>query len=247
MVSQNSTENNSEKLSTPTPPTPIPDSISIPAVSISTPSQISREEATIATEEIGKSTNNKEPSSDKNKKNNKKKSSVATQFSYKSIADFAHCIKTDDYLLEDATVTRELGQLTGTTERYMKEKAAIIKRFFEILSKNKVLGFLAQAIEDPQDKHLQTTIFYEQLRGIKTSAKYTVLNSAMCWFAINFKKLDKKYGNIKLTDKIWTKEHAAACYESTTTSQRIKELFVEFHEQGIIYGTNDFLKKRWFQ
>ena len=72
MVSQNSTKNNSEKLSSPTPPTPIPDSISIPAVSISTPSQISRDEPTIAAEEIGKSTNNKEPSSDKNKKNLKK-------------------------------------------------------------------------------------------------------------------------------------------------------------------------------
>ena len=65
----------------------------------------------------------------------------------------------------------------------------------------------------------------------------------MCWFAINLKKQGKKYDNIKLTDKKWTKEHAEACYESTTTAQRIKELFVEFHEHGIIYGTNDFKKK----
>ena len=40
-----------------------------------------------------------------------------------------------------------------------------------------------------------------------------------------------------LTDKNWTKENALACYESTTTSQRIKELFAEFHKEGIVYGT----------
>ena len=84
------------------------------------------------------------------------------------------------------------------------------------------------------------------MRGVKHPAKYTILNGAMCWFAINFKKLDKKFENIRLTDKVWTKEHALACYESTTTSQRIKELFVEFHEQGIIYGTNDFDKQGGF-
>ena len=155
MDSQNNSKNNSKKHSTSSPPASIPDSISIPAVSISNSSQISRDDPTIEAEEIGKISNNKEPSSDKiNKTKNKKNTSIAALISYKSIADFVHSIKTDDYLLEDATVTRELGQLTGTTERYMKEKAAIIKRFFQILSKNKVLGFLAQAIEDPQDRHL---------------------------------------------------------------------------------------------
>ena len=136
MVSQNSTKNNSEKLSSPIPPTPIPDSISIPTVSISTSSQISQDDSTIGAEENGKITNNKEPSSDKiNNKKNKKNTSIATHFLYKSIADFAHSIKTDDYLLEDATVTRELGQLTGTTVHYMREKAATIKRSFEFFKK----------------------------------------------------------------------------------------------------------------
>ena len=115
-----------------------------------------------------------------------------------------------------------------------------------MLSTNRVLGFLAEAIPDPEDKHLQTTIFYYKLRGVKTPAKYTIMNGAMCWFAINLKMQGKKFEKIRLTDKIWTKEHADACYESTTTSQRIKELLVEFHEQGIVYGTNDFDKKGGF-
>jgi len=183
---------NQEKI-TPTPTASIPDSISIPAVRIGT-SQFTRDDPTIELEEKSPNTNEKEPSSTRNiSEINKILQVNKTPFSYKSIADFAHSIKTDDYLLEDATVTRELGQLTGTTERYVRETTAIIKRFFEILSKNKSLGFLAQAIQDPQDRHLQTTIFYEQLRGIKTTAKYTILNAAMCWFAINFKKLDKRY------------------------------------------------------
>ena len=37
-----------------------------------------------------------------------------------------------------------------------------------------------------------------------------------------------------------------ACYESTTASQRINELFVEFHDQGITFGTKDFDKKGGF-
>ena len=51
----------------------------------------------------------------------------------------------------------------------------------------------------------------------------------MCWFAINFKKIN----NFFLNDKIWTKEHTLACYKSTTRSQQIKGLFVEFHEQAL--------------
>ena len=77
----------------------------------------------------------------------------------------------DDYLFKDATVTRELGKLTGITIRYIKEKGKIIKRFFKILSKNKVLGFLAEVITDPQDKHLQTTLFLLKTERCQVSSQ----------------------------------------------------------------------------
>lgn len=246
MEDQNISSISNQEKNTPTPTASIPDSISILAVSIGT-SQSTRDDPTVESTEKSPNTNEKEASSDENILEFKKNLQVPkSPFSYKSIADLAHSIKQNDYLLEDATITRELGQLTGVTERYIKEKTVTVRRFFEILKKNKSLGFLAEAIQDPQDRHRKTTIFYEHLRGIKTDAKYTILNAAMCWFAINLKKQGKKYNNIKLTDKKWTKEHAEACYESTTTAQRIKELFVEFHEHGIIYGTNDFKKKGGF-
>ena len=75
------------------------------------------------------------------------------------LVDFAQSIKINDYLIEDLVVTHKLGQLTETTECYDKEKAVVIKFFFEILKKNKSLGFFAQSIQDPQDQHLQTTFF----------------------------------------------------------------------------------------
>ena len=100
MDSQNNSENNSKKHSASFPPPSIPDSISIPAVSISSSSQISRDDPTIEAEKIGKISNNKEPSSEKsNKTKNKKNTSIATLILYKSIAGFSHSVKTDDYLL----------------------------------------------------------------------------------------------------------------------------------------------------
>ena len=246
MVSENIIENEEEKNISDTPADTIPESISVPTEhDIST--QFINDNSTIISAHNTPRVDNL-PTSCNEKNVEPMKISINSMSPYlnSTLVDFAQAIKVDDYLLEDASVKRELSQLTGTTQRYVKEKAVIVKRFFEILSKNKTLGFLATAIPDPQDQHLQTTIFYEKLRGVKNNAKYTILNSAMCWFAINFKKIDKKFEKIRLTDKIWSKEHALACYESTTTSQRIKELFVEFHEQGITYSTKDFDKKGGF-
>ena len=246
MNSENIDENEGEKNSPNTPSVAIPDSITVPTELDDTPQCINDTSTIVTLNNTPKDNEYVSPSNDKNIASKFFFINSMTPFTNASLADFAQSIKEDDYLFEDATITRELGELTGITQRYIKEKGKIVKRFFEILSKNKVLGFLAEVITDPQDKHLQTTLFYSKLRGVKNPAKYTILNGAMCWFAINFKKMDKKFEKIRLTDKIWTKEHALACYESTTTSQRIKELFVEFHEQGIIYGTNDFDKQGGF-
>ena len=71
---------------------------------------------------------------------------IETTFLNMSLAEFAQSIKENDYLFKDTVVSRELGQLAGTMECYVKEKAAIIKCFFEILKKSKILGYLTQAI-----------------------------------------------------------------------------------------------------
>ena len=246
MNSENINENESQKNSMIVPSVAIPDSISIPTQLDVTSQCINNTSTIISVNDTSKDNDYVPSSNAKNVAPSKIIINSKTPLTNISLTDFARSIKVDDYLFEDATLTREMGELTGITQRYIEEKSKIVKRFFEILSKNKVLGFLAEVINNPQDKYLQTTLFYSKLRGVKSPAKYTILNGAVCWFTVNFKKLDKKFEKIRLTDKLWTKEHALACYVSTTTSQRIKELFVEFHEQGIIYSTNDFNKQGGF-
>ena len=159
MEDQNISSISNQEKNTPTPTASIPDSISIPAVIIGT-SQCTRDDPTVESTEKSPNTNEKEASSDENILEFKKNLQVPkSPFSYKSIADLANSIKQNDYLLEDATVTRKLIQLTGVTERYIKEKTVTVRRFFEILKKNKSLGFLAEAIQDPHDRHRKTTIF----------------------------------------------------------------------------------------
>ena len=159
MVSEKIIEIEKEKNISDTPADTIPESILIPTEhNIST--QFINDNSTIISANNTPRVDNL-PTSCNEKNNEPIKISINSMSPYlnSTLADFAQAINVDDYLLEDASVKRELSQLTGTTQRYVKEKAVIVKRFFEILSKNKTLGFLATAIPDPQDKHLQTMIF----------------------------------------------------------------------------------------
>ena len=62
----------------------------------------------------------------------------------------------------------------------------------------------------------------------------------MLWFAIKIKK--QGTDKINLLDDVFTQQHADACYQPSSTESRLKELFSQFREQGILYSYKmDFL------
>ena len=154
MNSENINENESQKNSMIVPSVAIPDSISIPTQLDVTSQCINNTSTIISVNDTSKDNDYVPSSNAKNVAPSKIIINSKTPLTNISLTDFARSIKVDDYLFEDATLTREMGELTGITQRYIEEKSKIVKRFFEILSKNKVLGFLAKVITDPHDKHL---------------------------------------------------------------------------------------------
>ena len=56
----------------------------------------------------------------------------------------------------------------------------------------------------------------------------------MFWFSTNWKK--QGFEKVNLLDEHFTATHANACYQPSSVESRLKELFAQFREQGIVYG-----------
>ena len=49
------------------------------------------------------------------------------------------------------------------------------------------------------------------------------------------------YEKVNLLDEKFTQQHATACYQPNSMNSRLKELFAQFHENGIVFShINDF-------
>ena len=109
-----------------------------------------------------------------------------------------------------------------------------MNKFFTILAKHDIFRHFCTIVSDPSFPSRELPLFYIRLRGSKSEEKKFLLNQIMIWFTINFKK--QGHDKIDILDENFTKAHADACYQPTTVETRIKELFSQFKEQGIIYG-----------
>ena len=156
----------------------------------------------------------------------------------RSIVQFCH--QQPDKLMNLTTNENYLKLLDGRSKKYISGKKSIMKFFFEIMATHDVFRHFCLLAPDPEFQEQEIPLFFIKLRGPKTEDKKYLLNQIMFWFAIKFKKQGTE--KINLLDDNFTLEHANACYQPSTTESRLKELFAQFREHGILYSYKmDFL------
>ena len=156
-----------------------------------------------------------------------------------------HCHKNETELLQNTSGKDCTQFLDGRSKKYINGKKSIMKKFFEIMANHSIFRHFCQIITDPDFQNRELPLFFSTFRGPKNPDKGYLFNEILFHFAINLKK--KGYENVNLLDDKFTRLHATACYQPNTTQSRLKELFAQFHENGILYShVNDFNKPGGF-
>ena len=107
-------------------------------------------------------------------------------------------IATTNVLVGDSD--KRIHNLDSNTTCYAIAKKNAFKKFFEILSKHPSLHNLAKVIKDPEcGSGVMEHCLIILCRGVKTKAKYNILNSALLVTASNVKKIT--HANVDLTKR----------------------------------------------
>ena len=145
-----------------------------------------------------------------------------------------YCEDNPDEMYLNSEGKSYMNLLDGRSKQYIASKKSILSKFFEILAKHSIFRHFCTLLTDPTFVHRELPLFFIKIRGPKTEEKKYLLNQMMLWFSVNLKK--KGYEHVNLLDEIFTPEHAEACYQPSSVETRIKELFAQFKEQGIIFS-----------
>ena len=137
----------------------------------------------------------------------------ANSFAQSINIDFTNCanvaafIHTSKDVYKNKKYTEQLQHMSLNGSSYEDDKARSIARFFYILSMHPQLSNLADIVADPEsnDENAKEggSCMIERLviltRGVKTSAKYTIINSAFLIFGQDLKL--KKSKHVDLTQR----------------------------------------------
>ena len=150
-----------------------------------------------------------------------------------------HCHNNKDKLVSNTNGKDCSTLLDGRSKKYISSKKSIMRKFFEILAKHSIFRHFCKLVPDPSFQNRELPLFFTTFRGPKSEDKKYLFNQILFHFVVNMKK--NGYENVNLLDNEFTDLHATACYQPNTMDSRMKELFAQFHENGIVYShINDF-------
>lgn len=154
-----------------------------------------------------------------------------------SIAEVSRFIVESSSLFGSAAYTAKIRNLHANTKGYESKKTIIVDRFFAIISCHPDLSFLADFVKCPEtNKSIQ--VFFLQVRGVKTMAKWNILNTCMLLFGQGFVKKEYEHRIAEFHDN--KSLRAEAQYQPSTLSTAHKTLWAYFKTQSVIYEQRDF-------
>jgi len=132
--------------------------------------------------------------------------------------------------------TEMIHNLSTNCKGYEKAKLRIIARLFAALEYNKELKHLTLFMDDPECPGTQVRTLYYLCRGVCTTSKYKVMNTALIWLSQYLIKQD--YLGHDISDiNIFIK----AQLQPNTVATQFRMLFAAFKENSILYSlSKDF-------
>ena len=108
--------------------------------------------------------------------------------------------QSNDLYSTNSSTTAMLRKISSNSVNYIRSCDIVVSKFFQILTSNPNISFLANQVQDPEveDGRLEFTLIL-LTRGVKTQAKYDILNLALLFWATNLKK--KNHEHVDLTQR----------------------------------------------
>lgn len=154
-----------------------------------------------------------------------------------SVEEVSRFIVDASSLFGSKDYTTKIRNLHANTKGYESRKQLVVARFFAIIGCHPDLAFLANLVVCPEtNKKLQH--FFIQVRGVKTPAKWNVINTCMLLFGQGFvkKEFEHRIAEFHTNKKL----RAEAQYQPSTLCTAHKTLFSFFKNMSVIYQQSDF-------